>query len=84
MAIDLDSAALPPDPELLEIAASVGADPTSWVLTGGEDHAFAACLPGPDIPAGWRRVGRVTHGADVTVDGRKLTGAAGFDHFRTL
>jgi thiamine-monophosphate kinase len=84
VAIDLDSAALVPDPELLEIAASVGADPISWVLTGGEDHAFAACLPGPGIPAGWRRVGRVTHGAAVTVDGRELTGAGGFDHFRTL
>jgi thiamine-monophosphate kinase len=84
VAIDLDSAALVPDPELVEIAASVGADPTSWVLTGGEDHAFAACLPGPLMPDGWRRVGHVRHGADVTVDGRELTGTVGFDHFRTL
>jgi thiamine-monophosphate kinase len=84
VAIDLDSAALVPDPELVEIAASVRADPASWVLTGGEDHAFAACLPGPGIPAGWRRVGRVAHGARVTVDGRVFTGAGGFDHFRTL
>jgi hypothetical protein len=29
-------------------------------------------------------VGRVTHGADVTVDGREFTGGGGFDHFRTL
>jgi thiamine-monophosphate kinase len=84
VAIDLDSAALVPDPELVEIAASVGADPTSWVLTGGEDHAFAACLPGPEMPDGWRRVGHVTDGADVTVEGREFTGAGGFDHFRTL
>lgn len=84
VAIDLDSAALLPDPELVEIAAAVGADPTFWVLTGGEDHAFAACLPGSDIPAGWQRVGRVMHGAGVTVDGRELAGAGGFDHFRTL
>ena len=84
VAIDLDSAALPPDPELLEIAATIGADPTSWVLTGGEDHAFAACLPGLGTPAGWRRVGRVTHGAGVTVDGREFTSPGGFEHFRTL
>jgi len=84
VAIDLESTALLPDPELLEVAASVGAEPMSWVLTGGEDHAFAACLPGPDIPVGWRRVGRVTQGADVTVDGREFSGTGGFDHFRTL
>jgi thiamine-monophosphate kinase len=84
VAIDLDSAALVPDPELIEVAASIGADPTSWVLTGGEDHAFAACLPGPGIPDGWRTVGRVMHGAGVTVDGREITGTGGFDHFRTL
>ena len=85
VAIDLDSAALLPDPELLEVATLVGAEPTDWVLTGGEDHAFAACLPGPDIPTGWRRVGRVTQGAaEVTVDGREFTGPGGFDHFRTL
>jgi thiamine-monophosphate kinase len=53
------------------------------VLTGGEDHALAACFPaGVDLPAPWRSVGRVLDGAGVTVAGRPWTSPGGFDHFR--
>lgn len=80
--IDLDSTALVPDGQLAEAAAALGQDPVSWVLTGGEDHAFAACLPGPALPRGWRPIGRVRPGSRVTLDGREIGGRGGFDHFR--
>jgi thiamine-monophosphate kinase len=48
------------------------------VLTGGEDHALVATLPGAP-PAGCRVVGRVLAGAGVTVDGRPAEG--GWEHF---
>ena len=48
------------------------------VLSGGEDHALVATLPGP-IPAGCRVVGVVTTGSIVTLDGAPVTG--GWTHF---
>lgn len=48
------------------------------VLTGGEDHALVATLPGPP-PPGCRVVGRVLAGEGVTVDGRPAEG--GWEHF---
>ena len=72
--IDVDSAALP-------IPAELGAEGRRFVLTGGEDHAFAATFPsGKALPAGWRTIGRVTAGKGVTVDGRPHE-FTGWDHF---
>jgi thiamine-monophosphate kinase len=83
--IDLDLTALEPDVATLADAASLlGRDAVTWVLTGGEDHAFAACLPATRLPEGWRVVGRVHQGTGVTVAGRKLGAVGGFDHFRNL
>lgn len=48
------------------------------VLTGGEDHALVATLPGA-VPAGCRVIGRVVEGSEVTVDGSPVTG--GWVHF---
>jgi thiamine-monophosphate kinase len=48
------------------------------VLTGGEDHALVATLPGP-APRGSRVIGRVVPGEGVRVDGRSLEG--GWEHF---
>jgi thiamine monophosphate kinase len=48
------------------------------VLTGGEDHALVATLPGSP-PPGCRVVGRVVAGEGVTVDGRAVEG--GWEHF---
>ena len=42
-------------------AVAAGADPWSLVLSGGEDHALAACFPGP-VPDGWRVIGAVRDG----------------------
>jgi thiamine-monophosphate kinase len=81
--IDLGSTALAPDEQLAEAAVALGRDPMDWVLTGGEDHAFAACLPAHALPRGWRAIGRVRPGGRVTLDGREIGGPGGFDHFRT-
>jgi thiamine-monophosphate kinase len=53
------------------------------VLTGGEDHAFAATFPaGTPLRPGWTAIGRATDGAGVVVDGRPYEGG-GWDHFST-
>jgi thiamine-monophosphate kinase len=33
------------------------------------------------LPEGWRRIGTVSEGAGVTVDGHRWTGPTGWDHF---
>jgi len=80
--IDLSTAALGADHDALTVAAAaVGADPLSWVLGGGEDHALVACFAGP-VPTGWRVIGRVLDGpARVLVDGQEWTGYAGWQSF---
>ena len=82
VSIDLSTAALGADHDALTAAAAaVGADPWSWVLAGGEDHALAACFAGPP-PAGWRVIGRVLDGPGrVLVDGGEWSGYAGWESF---
>jgi len=88
VAIDLDPTAFPIDPLLRETAAQLGVDVLDWVLTGGEDHALAACFPADlELPPGWRAVGRVSERSVdaaaplVTVAGRPWGGSGGWDHF---
>jgi thiamine-monophosphate kinase len=53
-----------------------------WVVSGGEDHAFAATFPpGIALPRRWKVIGEVRAGQGVLVDGEKWAGAAGWDHF---
>jgi thiamine-monophosphate kinase len=71
---------------LRAVAAATGADPYTFLLTGGDDHALAATFPSQDrVPAGWLVVGDVTvtddDQAGVLVDGVVWESAAGFDHF---
>ncbi|MDA1360876.1 thiamine-phosphate kinase [Glycomyces luteolus] len=82
VAIDVDTAALPVPEAMRNAAEALGADARGWLLTGGEDHALAAVFP-PDVllPEGWRRIGTVSEGAGVTVDGHRWTGPTGWDHF---
>jgi thiamine-monophosphate kinase len=77
--IDLSTAALGADRDALAAAADlVGADPLAWVLSGGEDHALAACFAGAP-PAGWRVIGGLLDGpARVLVDGAEWSGYAGW------
>ncbi len=83
VAIDVATGRLPIDDPVRRAARALGTDPRTWVLTGGEDHALAACFR-TDVPGGWRPIGAVRAGAGVTVDGRPPPAVAGFDHFRRL
>lgn len=83
VALDLDPVAFDVAGPLRDVAGALGADPLRWVLTGGDDHAFAACFPaGTALPARWRVVGAVTSGEGVTVGGVAYEGAPGHAHFR--
>jgi thiamine-monophosphate kinase len=73
---------------LQAVAAATGADPYTFLFTGGEDHALAATFPAEEaVPAGWLVVGAVGRADDdhsgVLVDGVAWESAAGFDHFRS-
>lgn len=84
--IDLDPEALRAEAEpLAGPAATLGADPLSWVLGGGEDHGLlAAFAPGQKLPRGFRRVGTARAPGDgvsvVTVAGAEPA-FVGWDHF---
>jgi thiamine-monophosphate kinase len=84
--ITLSATALEPVWAALEPAAhAVGADPRSWVLGGGEDHALVASFPG-GTPEGWRVIGSIVEKAPgvparVLIDGHEWTGAAGWESF---
>ncbi len=84
VAIDIESAALPVAPELIDVAAALGVDARHWVLTGGEDHAFLGCFPpAVALPAGWTRLGMVRAGSGVTIDDRPHEGSPGWAHFES-
>lgn len=84
VAIDIESAALPVAPELVDVAAALGVDARHWVLTGGEDHALLGCFPpAVALPAGWTRLGMVRAGSGVTIDDRPHEGSPGWAHFES-
>ena len=69
---------------LFGVAHTDGIDWIRWALSlaGGEDHALAATFPAEvELPQGWLRIGTVTAGAEVIVDGMPWTGSVGWDHF---
>ncbi|MDO5682393.1 MAG: thiamine-phosphate kinase [Propionibacteriaceae bacterium] len=81
--VNVDRAAFTlPDP-LQAVSAAIGVDPWTFILTGGEDHAFAGTFSSPDrVPEGWLVIGEVLAGEpSVTVDGTAWEGASGWDHF---
>lgn len=64
------------------VAAATGKPALGFVLAGGEDHALAATFPpGAPLPVGWRRIGTVSAGEGITVDGEPYDGSMGWDHF---
>lgn len=81
VAVDIDSEALEIAEPIRAVAAATGKDPLGFVLTGGEDHALAACFAPADVPSDWSVIGSVSAGEGVTVDGAAWEGTAGFDHF---
>ncbi|MGQ0837512.1 thiamine-phosphate kinase [Actinokineospora sp.] len=83
VAIDVRTDLIEVHQRLVDVASALGADARHWVLTGGEDHALAATFPEPAaVPDGWRTIGTVTRGTDVTVDGGPYEGATGWQHWR--
>jgi thiamine-monophosphate kinase len=71
-------------PEVFQdTARALTADPLTWLLAGGDDHALAACFPGGvDLPEGWLVIGRVAEGeAVVLVDGAPYDGPGGWQAF---
>jgi thiamine-monophosphate kinase len=82
VAIDVRTDAFEVVEPLRDVGAALGADPISFVLGGGDDHALLATFPDPTaVPDGWRVVGAVTEGGGVTVDGAAYDGSAGWSHF---
>ncbi|MBL7497294.1 thiamine-phosphate kinase [Frankia sp. CNm7] len=80
--VELRAAALDVAAPLRAAAERLAADPLRWVLTGGDDNAFVACLPPTaPLPPGTRLVGEVTEGSGVVVDGAPYAGAQGWDHY---
>ncbi len=82
VAVDVDSSRLALPEPLRAVGAALGMDPMRFVLTGGDDHPLVATYP-PEVvlPEGWTRIGQVTEGEGVTVDGAAYDGPAGHAHF---
>jgi len=82
VAIDVRTDALEIPEPLHAVAAATGADPISFVLGGGDDHALLATFPaGTALPEGFRVIGTVAEGGGVTVDGGPYEGPTGWTHF---
>ena len=92
--IELATDDLPLPAELVEAGLALGVDPLTWVAGGGDDHAFAATMPGDaalravtllaDLPepVPFAQVGRVVVGTGVTFVDAPPPGAGGHEHFR--
>jgi len=82
VAIDVHAARLEVPEPLHAVAAATGADPVSFVLAGGDDHALLATFPAAAaLPDGFRAIGVVSEGEGVTVDGSVYDGPVGWTHF---
>jgi thiamine-phosphate kinase len=80
--IDVKTGALDVHDSLTRLGAATGKDPVGFVLAGGEDHALAATFPAEArLPQYWQRIGTVTSGAEMIVDGMPWVGNVGWDHF---
>ncbi len=82
VAIDVHSEALDVPEPLHAVAAATGAEPISFVLSGGEDHSLLATFRDEAaVPDGWVVIGSVSEGEGVTVDGAAYAGETGWTHF---
>jgi thiamine-monophosphate kinase len=84
VAIDVRREAFEVPEPLVAVGAATNADPLSFILGGGEDHALLATFPDQaSVPAGWTVIGEVCDGepGTVTVDGAAYDGPTGWTHF---
>jgi len=82
VAVDIASSTLDIPEPLVAVGAALGAEPLSFVLGGGDDHALLATFPADvALPEGWRGIGTVAAGSGVTVDGTEYDGPTGWTHF---
>ncbi|MDF1602842.1 thiamine-phosphate kinase [Nocardioides sp. YIM 152315] len=82
VAIDVHTAAFEVPEPLHAVGAALGAEPLSFILGGGEDHALLATYADvAAVPDGWAVIGAVGEGAGVTVDGAAYDGPTGWSHF---
>ena len=84
--IDVESARVVIDQPVQDAASAFNADPLTWVLAGGDDHAIAAVFaPDVALPPEFNEIGTVSEmdeqGPIVTVDGQVRPDLRGFDHF---
>ncbi|MDI9906561.1 thiamine-phosphate kinase [Rhodococcus sp. IEGM 1406] len=79
---DIVSAAVPTSPDVASAAEALDVDPLDWILSGGEDHGFAATFgPEVEIPSGWTVIGEVAAGSGVSVDGSLRESGGGWHSF---
>ena len=82
VAIDIRRDAFEIAEPLRAVGAALGADPLSFILSGGDDHALLATFPATaSVPHGWVVVGECAAGQGVTVDGAEYDGPTGWTHF---
>jgi len=83
--VHIQSNLLVVDAPLADAAAAFNADPLTWVLTGGDDHALVATFPAKrGLPDGFVMIGDVREGdPGIVVDGQPVDAPGGWDHFRS-
>lgn len=83
VAIDFESSCFEIAEPVATVGEALGVDPLTFVLTGGDDYALVATFSAQTVlPKEWTRIGVVTDGTGVTVDGVPYEGAQGHEHFR--
>jgi thiamine-monophosphate kinase len=83
VAIDLDSSTFVIPEPVATVSEALGVDSLTFMLTGGDDYALVATFSSQaTLPDGWTRIGIVSDGGGLTVDGKTYEGPAGHQHFR--
>lgn len=83
VSIDFDSTCFEIAAPVATVGEALGADPLNFLLTGGDDYALVATFSAAtELPKGWTRIGLVSDGSGVTVDGQPYEGSQGHEHFR--
>lgn len=83
VAIDLDSSTFVIPEPVATVSEALGREALDFVLTGGDDYALVATFSSETtLPTGWTRIGAVSDGSGVTLDGAPYEGPAGHQHFR--